>query len=120
MTISLLSIEAQHIAQALSKPLSDQSPTFALPETWDDSDPPGALAAVGRLRCDVVSSIPLQDLCGGEPNSSSTHADAGDQVGGVDPLHGSELFICRVRSVEHGQGEPLLYYKQQYTGPSVA
>lgn len=94
----------------MSKPQTDQAAVFALPQTWDTADPPALLDSIGRLRCEVVTSITLRDVCGG------CEADV-DELAGTHP--GSELFICRVLEVEHGEadgGKPMLYWRQKYIG----
>jgi hypothetical protein len=109
LTVSLLSKTNEPIAKALSAAQADQSATFALDETWDTTEPPALLGSIGRLRCEVVVSLPLRDVC-----ESSEEAD--DAMGSHP---GSELFICRVLAVEYGEqdgGEPMLYWRHKYMG----
>lgn len=84
--------------------------------------------AIGALRCEVVSSILLRDVC--EPYLSED--DGNEQIEGKDTsrigerrggplMEGSELFICRVLDVVSGhegdlEPEPLLHLKQTYVG----
>ncbi|KAK8843359.1 hypothetical protein IAR55_007016 [Kwoniella newhampshirensis] len=136
LTISLLSTLNENIADQLSQPRADHSTIFALPDTWthadadaeadpdpdqNDGHPPSLRDCVGSLRCQVVGSVRLKDLCGGEedgvdaidchlgPNRSRTKGE------------GSELFICRVVGVEMGgEGlEPLLHWRRKYAGVKV-
>lgn len=109
LTVSLLSKTNEEIAQMMSKPQSDQARVFAMDQTWDGADPPALIGSIGRLRCEVVTSIPLRDVCGG--------CEADDADLGGHP--GSELFICRVMEVENGEdegGEPMLYWRHKYIG----
>lgn len=96
----------------MSTPQADQAAAFQLEQTWDGADPPALLGSIGRLRCEVVTSIPLRDVCGG------CEADAtADDLAGSHP--GSELFICRVLAVENGEsegGKPMLYWRHKYIG----
>lgn len=109
LTVSLLAKSNEKIAKALSTAQADQSATFAMENTWDGTSPPALVGSIGRLRCEVVTSIPLRDVCGGC-----------EEDGGVEGSHpGSELFICRVLSVEDGEregGEPVLYWRHKYVG----
>lgn len=101
--------------------------------------------AIGNISCEVVSSTLLKDVCPSVVDEEKIDFD--DEVEGaglfdVPPtpaqaapegtassktpsleggVHGSELFICRVLSVEGGSGKdsPLLYLKQKYTTASV-
>lgn len=110
LTVSLLSKSNETIAHTMSTPQADQAAAFALPHTWDTADPPALLDSIGKLRCEVVTSIPLRDVCGG------CEADD-DGSAGTHP--GSELFICRVLAVENGEaggGKPMLYWRQKYIG----
>jgi len=110
LTVSLLAKSNEPIARALSTAQADQSSTFATPETWDGTDPPALVGSIGKLRCEVVTSIPLRDVCGGCEL---------DNVGAEGSHPGSELFICRVLSVEDGQqgvGKPMLYWRHKYVG----
>lgn len=114
LTVSLLSKSNESIARAFSAAQADQSPTFALENTWDTTDPPALLGSIGRLRCEVVTSIPLRDVCGG---SDTVTPGLGEDAMGSHP--GSELFICRVLAVENGEkdgGEPMLYWRHKYVG----
>ena len=109
LTVSLLAKSNERIAKALSTAQADQSDTFAVDETWDGTSPPALVGSIGRLRCEVVTSIPLRDVCGG--------CEMDNTVEGSHP--GSELFICRVLSVEDGEkegGEPMLYWRHKYVG----
>jgi hypothetical protein len=77
--------------------------------TWDGTSPPALVGSIGRLRCEVVTSIPLRDVCEG--------CEKDDSAEGGHP--GSELFICRVLSVEDGEregGEPMVYWRHKYVG----
>jgi len=111
LTVSLLSLSTQPIAEALSKPQSDHSSIFAS-NGWDEQDPPGLRESVGTLKCEVVSSRLLRDVCPGDGESKMLEGVSGPLV------HGSELFICRVLGVnkgeEGGAGQPLLHWRQQY------
>jgi len=101
--------------------------------------------AIGNLSCEVVTSTVLKDICPSVADEEKIDFD--DEVEGaglfdVPPtsaqaapegtgssktpsagggVHGSELFICRVLSVEGGSGKdsPLLYLKQKYTTAQV-
>lgn len=109
LTVSLLAKSNENIAKALSTAQADQSGTFAIDGAWDATSPPALVGSIGKLRCEVVTSIPLRDVCGG------CESDTG--VEGSHP--GSELFICRVLSVEDGEpegGEPMLYWRHKYVG----
>lgn len=111
LTVSLLSKANENIAEIMSKPQSDQAEVFRKLHLWDTEDPPALVGSIGRLRCEVVTSIPLRDVCGG------CEADGDDQSLGTHP--GSELFICRVLEVENGEtegGDPMLYWRQKYIG----
>lgn len=120
LTVSLLSTRNTPIADALSRYSADQSPIFAGPE-WStpsssSSSAPALLTGIGSLNCEIVQSIPLRDLCNVEDPPSTGPADATPPTN----AHGSELFICRVLSVEKGpEGrDPLLHYQQRYVGVS--
>ncbi|ORY26250.1 flavin reductase like domain-domain-containing protein [Naematelia encephala] len=143
LTISLLSQPSQSLAHALSKPMSDQSSTFSSDSLWTDTDPPSAASCVGSLRCEVLSSTLLRDVCyahddvevrvgegDGEQGPSlqersglEENADRGRIPGEGDgastTVHGSELFICKVLQVTRGsisdRDQPLLYWRQRYT-----
>ncbi|WWC64090.1 uncharacterized protein I303_106697 [Kwoniella dejecticola CBS 10117] len=125
LTISLLSTENEHIADALSLPATDHSSIFNRPETWVESPsqiesetrpqhpthPPSLKDAIGSLHCQVVGSVLLKDLCGPESlPDSGAEAMTGE---------GSELFICRVMDVQMNPDEslePLLHWRRKYVG----
>lgn len=120
LTVSLLSTTNTPVADALSRYSADQSPIFAGSE-WStpsssSSSAPALQSAIGSLSCEVVQSIPLRDLCPASEGASNGSADAIPSTN----AHGSELFICRVLSVEKGpEGRhPLLHYQQRYVGVS--
>lgn len=111
LTISLLSISNEAIADALSQPRTDHSSIFALHNTWEETPststdeaphPPALLGCVGSLQCQVVGSVMLKDLC---------------LPGEVQEGEGSEMFICRVVAVKMGDmSEPLLHWRRKYAG----
>jgi flavin reductase (DIM6/NTAB) family NADH-FMN oxidoreductase RutF len=112
LTVSLLAKSNESIAKSLSTAQADQSGTFGLEETWDGTSPPALVGSIGRLRCEVVTSIPLRDVCGGCELDNVDDAKMGSHPG-------SELFICRVLSVEDGEkegGEPMVYWRHKYVG----
>jgi hypothetical protein len=107
--VSLLAKSNESIAKAMSTGQPDQSSTFSLEGTWDGTVPPALVGSIGRLRCEVVTSIPLRDVCEVE--------DTENNQMGSHP--GSELFICRVLSVEDGEhdgGKPMVYWRHNYVG----
>ena len=150
LNISLLDLRHESMAKELSRPGTDHSNVFSTsPFSTSESSAvesrvvgtnnelPVILDAIGNLKCQVVSSIPLKDVV-----SDSDGIEFDDEVEGAglyknppqhiadnvapaerevekstgDQVHGSELFICRVVSVESGSGQdPMLYYKHQYT-----
>lgn len=109
VTVSLLSSAGENVAEALSRPYTDQTGIFARRGEWDDGEPPGLRGSVGVLRCQVVSSLPLADLFPPASRGSGEGEADGSQGG-------SELFICRVLEVEHGDGtgQPLVHHKRKY------
>ncbi|WVR09103.1 hypothetical protein IAU60_006165 [Kwoniella sp. DSM 27419] len=116
LTISLLSTHNETTADDLASPRTDHSSIFSLPDTWSEHDthPPSLLRSLGALRCEVVGSVLLKDLCG----SAVPPAPAGQQ--------GSEMFICRVVDVEMPSEkdtvalEPLLHWRRKYVGVKEA
>jgi hypothetical protein len=112
----------------LSSRLVDQSDLFDRPD-WalaeDGLIPPGLKDAVGTLRCEVVSSMTLRDICSDEHEERNDPARQGEVAGKAkgDEVPGSELFICRVLDVISGAKEvsrlPLLHHQRKYvtTGP---
>lgn len=77
--------------------------------------PPSLKEAIGALKCEVVSSMPLRDMC-----ENDREGEVGEgEAGASHQLEGSELFICRVLCVDPGSAEseglePLLHLKQSY------
>jgi flavin reductase (DIM6/NTAB) family NADH-FMN oxidoreductase RutF len=139
------------IAAKLSRPGQDHSSLFASsPFTQPQQDgaveiTPKLPDAIGNLQCEIVSSLPLKDVCPmtedeiefddevegaglykptsprpprpeGE-SSGEWDGAAGDAAVRDGRIHGSELFICRVLEVEHGSGaeDPMVYWRHQYT-----
>lgn len=95
----------QPIAEALSRAQIDQSPVFAMDGIWDKADPPGLKGSIGRLHCEVVDSLPLRDVGGGS-GGELPYTKEEVELGEVELDHpGSELFICRVMSVDPGESE---------------
>lgn len=118
LTVSLLSSANETTADALSSRIPDQSEVFSSPE-WDESDPPALHRTLGALKCEVVTTIPLRDMC--QADSADTVGTAGDpETGRSRTTDGSELFICKVLDVVKGKeglgGGPLLHLKQRYVG----
>lgn len=93
---------------------------------WEDEGgvegrPPGLKEAIGTLRCEVVSSVPLRDMCVEQTeelsDSSMTIQGSKTVEQSNHQVAGSELFICQVLEVVPGLGEePLLHLKQTYVG----
>jgi flavin reductase (DIM6/NTAB) family NADH-FMN oxidoreductase RutF len=90
--------------------------------------------AIGTMTCEVVSSTLLRDVypttqidedsipfdeevegAGLRAQPEKQH-DGGGHPFPPNEVHGSELFICRVLDVKHGNGAetPMVYYKHQY------
>lgn len=119
LTISLLSLAQQFLAESLSRPGLDQSPIFASPH-FDGSDPPTVIDCIGSLRCEVVSSVLLRDICPPPASPQLREGQGAEDKEGKGELHGSEMFICRVASVipriREGKDRPLLYWRQRYVG----
>lgn len=87
------------------------------------------------MTCEVVSSTLLRDVFPTTPIDEDSipfdeevegaglraqpekQHDGGSHPFPPQPVHGSELFICRVLDVRHGSGSetPMVYYKHQYT-----
>ena len=136
VTISLLSRQHHELAARLAQPRIDQSELFHSSNTpFTSSSPPAVQEAVGVLHCAVVTSIPLLDV--GRASDTAIidervfdeetegaglveTTSVGQSEKALGDTHGSELFICKVMDVVHVQGEhqdqPLLYWRQQYTG----
>jgi len=94
--------------------------------------------SIGTMRCEVVSSTLLRDVwpsgpidedsipfdeevegagLRAQPEKQPFGGTNGTQPSPSTPVHGSELFICRVLDVQHGTGAetPMVYYKHEYT-----
>ncbi|KAL7421457.1 hypothetical protein Q5752_004343 [Cryptotrichosporon argae] len=144
LTVSLLGRRCADIAESLSRPGTDQALVFSSRfEPWDAgaatgapaTRPPVAAGAVGSLFVEVLSSIPLADLCSAHDDAglcdthehaadpSSHRADGagsgdGEAIDAPEAQEGSELFVCRVLDVFRGTGEAsLLHCDRRYTGP---
>ncbi|WWD21124.1 hypothetical protein CI109_105605 [Kwoniella shandongensis] len=139
LTISLLSTLNEEIADQLSQPRTDHSSIFSQSGVWNsDSDdlpgpggaggggqhPPSLKDCVGSLRCQVVGSVRLKDLCEDAATRAITQTTTESrQITNQSTStsvkgEGSEMFICRVVGVEMGDEnlEPLLHWRRKYAG----
>lgn len=142
ITISLLSQTHAELANQFSKFSPDQSSLFD-PSSghFDNSNDASAVKdAIGTLSCEVVSSLPLKDICETPSEDDDADIEFDSEVEGAGlyntrspppdqsstgtrqeagSIHGSELFICKVTKVGMGTGpnshNPMLYWNQQYT-----
>ncbi|WWC91276.1 uncharacterized protein L201_006219 [Kwoniella dendrophila CBS 6074] len=130
LTISLLSKSNESIADSLSLPSNNHSSIFNLPNTWinkneNENHPPSLKNSLGSLKCEIVGSVLLKNLCGSALTSSNTLTNGNGSGSG----EGSELFICRVIDVDipsiisenndntlKDHHQPLLHWRRKYVG----